>query len=212
MTDTNNTAVAPVCTIDGCEKPILRKGWCAAHYARNHRSGDPVGRADRIRWFLRDLIATPTDECVLWPFGALASGYGKGVKVGSRTMLAHRLALVALTGENPKGLLACHGPCHNRLCVNPHPQHGMRWGTRQDNVDDMVRDGSRLVGQSVSGARLSDESVRRIHALYAQGVLIREIATEFECSCSAITEIAHAKSRRNLGLPALPLRNPRIVG
>ncbi|RCG31975.1 hypothetical protein DQ384_05380 [Sphaerisporangium album] len=30
------------CTIDGCVKPVLAKGWCTTHYGRWRRNGDPV--------------------------------------------------------------------------------------------------------------------------------------------------------------------------
>jgi 5-methylcytosine-specific restriction endonuclease McrA len=30
------------CTIDGCDKPILARGWCAAHWTRWNRHGDPL--------------------------------------------------------------------------------------------------------------------------------------------------------------------------
>lgn len=30
------------CAIDGCTAPIRARGWCASHYARNRRHGDPT--------------------------------------------------------------------------------------------------------------------------------------------------------------------------
>lgn len=31
------------CTIDGCDKPLLARGWCSAHWTRWKRHGDPLG-------------------------------------------------------------------------------------------------------------------------------------------------------------------------
>lgn len=31
------------CSIDGCEKPVLARGWCSAHWTRWKRHGDPLG-------------------------------------------------------------------------------------------------------------------------------------------------------------------------
>lgn len=34
-----------ICTIDGCNKPARKRGWCGAHYIRWQRHGDPTGGA-----------------------------------------------------------------------------------------------------------------------------------------------------------------------
>lgn len=40
MTATNDTATK-LCSIDGCDKPLLARGWCATHYHRNRTHGAP---------------------------------------------------------------------------------------------------------------------------------------------------------------------------
>lgn len=35
-------ATRRTCTIDGCEKPYLARGWCSAHWTRWKRHGDPL--------------------------------------------------------------------------------------------------------------------------------------------------------------------------
>lgn len=37
------------CAIDGCERPVSKRGWCNAHYLRWYRHGDPLaGGAPRL--------------------------------------------------------------------------------------------------------------------------------------------------------------------
>jgi HNH endonuclease len=70
-------------------------------------------------------------ECLEWPYGK-SEGYGmlwfNGQKIG-----AHVLVLGAWDAQ-PPNTEVCHN-CDNRGCINP--LH-MRWGTRQDNVNDMM--------------------------------------------------------------------------
>lgn len=83
----------------------------------------------------------PPDRCVIWPFAMEKTGYGV-LKYNGKKVTASRMALFLFTGYDPVDLDAAHGPCHNRACCNPHPDHGMRWATRQQNMMDMRRDGS----------------------------------------------------------------------
>lgn len=69
--------------------------------------------------------------CIEWPYGK-SEGYGMlwwdGRKVG-----AHALVLGAWL-EQPPETEACH-TCDNRGCIN---HFHLYWGTRQDNVNDMM--------------------------------------------------------------------------
>ena len=117
------------CAAPGCGRDARTKGFCSTHYEHNRKCGDPLSRRERIDRFLADLVSSPTDQCVSWPFAVSSAGYGVVIHDG-KMMTALRAALVMLTGENPSGMDAAHGACHNRLCCNPHPEHGASWKTR----------------------------------------------------------------------------------
>lgn len=67
--------------------------------------------------FIKSVVASSTEECLLWPFHTDPRGYGK-VKHSGRMQLAHRVAYALSSGEIPPGLVLDH-LCRNRACVNP---------------------------------------------------------------------------------------------
>ena len=42
----NQCAKPQQCSIEGCEKPAKGRGWCAAHWLRWRKYGDPLGKSD----------------------------------------------------------------------------------------------------------------------------------------------------------------------
>lgn len=39
----------PICSIEGCEKPVQARGWCSMHYKRWEEHGDPLANFTRTR-------------------------------------------------------------------------------------------------------------------------------------------------------------------
>jgi len=58
-----------------------------------------------------------TDACLIWPWGLTGGGYGM-LRLGRRTMLAHRWAWERAHGPIPEGLQLDH-LCRQRACYNP---------------------------------------------------------------------------------------------
>ncbi|WLP90584.1 hypothetical protein [Gordonia sp. NB41Y] len=48
MSATDTTA-ASTCSVAGCDRSAVKRGWCSAHYMRNHRTGSPTGSVPRAR-------------------------------------------------------------------------------------------------------------------------------------------------------------------
>lgn len=134
-----------ICSIVNCGRLVIGQGFCASHYRRLKRHGDPLGgqrtfHNDPIS-FLKKIIAAPHEDCCIeWPFSQ-KNGYGE-LRFGGMKQTSHRVSLLLAKGEPPvSGMVAAHAPsgCHNPLCVNP--LH-LRWATYSENARDMLIDGT----------------------------------------------------------------------
>ena len=171
-------ATAGPCSVDGCEGKQVTAGMCNKHYRRKRKTGTTelltTPKGEPLQW-LRDLCENPpADRCVLWPYSLLSVGYGV-VRFKGKNMAANRVALIIYTGENPKGMDAAHGPCNNRLCCNPHPEHGLRWASRKENVKDMFDHGD-LAGRRESDLRRAGLTEEKILEIYNDSGTATEIA------------------------------------
>jgi len=88
--------------------------------------------------FLRHVEKTET--CWNWTGFRNELGYGK-FRLNGKSCAAHRVAYTLWTGDIADGLHVRHTCLQNRRCVNP--EH-LLLGTHRDNMNDMVRDGTKL--------------------------------------------------------------------
>lgn len=98
---------------------------------------------------------------------------------GGRTYYVHTLVLRAFCGEPPfPGFEACHndGDRGNNRLTN------LRWGSRQDNVDDRVRHGRQQRGTRCRTTRLTEDQVRAMRAACRAGQSTRSLAREYGIS------------------------------
>lgn len=183
------------CTAPGCDKPVLKKGYCQSHYKRWWRYGNPLGgrkrfpTADVIRWIEQVALHHSTEECLLWPFAYMSNKYGT-VRYNGKKYVASNLVCELAHGkpeqDDPE---ACHS-CRNPPCVNP--RH-LRWGTRQDNVDDMLIHGSRRRGETHQTAKLTEADVREIRSLHGS-MSNEKLGAIFGVTRGAITSVIRKKS------------------
>ena len=110
----------PTCSLDGCDKLTMARGWCEGHYRRWRRTGSPYGAAERRfggARFLEANIDYAADGCWNWRNASARDGYGM-VKIANKNRRAHRVVYEMLVGPIPDGLTIDH-LCRNRACVNP---------------------------------------------------------------------------------------------
>lgn len=167
------------CSQEGCEKSVKNYGMCEMHYYRIRRNGSVLTLQDQKRNFLAYLVDNPTSECVIWPYSKKPEGYGSYSIKGDESITAHRAALIMLTGENPQNMVAAHGPCNNRLCVNPHPEHGMKWATHYENNIHRHRDGTMPIGERHHNSKLTEPQVIEIRMRASRGEVLSLIAKDY---------------------------------
>ena len=76
------------------------------------------GKRDSLIESLNKLsMPEPNTGCTIWFGDSVKGGYGR-YSIGSKKVLAHRLAYVLFVGEIPKGFTIDH-TCKQPCCINP---------------------------------------------------------------------------------------------
>lgn len=161
-------AQKPLCTIEGCDKPARKRGWCNMHYEKWRRHGDPLGgrsiapRGSVAAW-LYEHSGHTGDDCLTWPFSRNRHGYGR-VHTGTKNTTASRVMCEIAHGAPPS---PAHQAAHScgmghMGCVNP--KH-LRWAMPDENAADMLAHGTRNRGERNGVSKLTKADVRRIKAL-----------------------------------------------
>jgi hypothetical protein len=156
---------------------------------------DPTASEHLARRLANGLDSAVDGECWNWTRSTNGCGYGT-LRVAGRTVYAHRLAL-ELSGEKiPESAHVLHA-CDNPRCINP--AH-LSTGTRSDNMKDAVTKG-RLAPVPVSfpgevnpASRLSEEGVRSVRRLAANGLKQSEIAERHGISQSQVSNIVRRRA------------------
>lgn len=184
-----------ICSIDGCGKKHMARGWCAAHYRRWGRNADPLagGTApgEPLRFFTDIIVPYEGDDCLIWPYSRNNKGYAIMAADG-RDVLTHRQTCVAVYGSPPTPKhQAAHlcGKGHEG-CVNP--RH-LSWKTRSENEADKVIHGTSNRGERCGASKLTEADVREIRVMLGTRTHA-EIAKLFAVSRQTVSAI-HARKR-----------------
>jgi len=150
----------------------------------------PVGAGEG---FLRAALAIETDQCIIWPYGC-RDGYPVANIVlpdgRRRPEGVHVLICERVYGPRSPGMEASHS-CGNPLCVNP--AH-LRWATHKQNCADRALHGTENRGQRNGHARLTEDAVREIRALWANGCWTQtELAAEFQVRPQTVSKVVHRR-------------------
>lgn len=187
------------CAVQDCTRPYHAIGLCQMHAKRLRKYGNPnfVKRVQVARGtgmaFITRLVATPCghNECIPWPFGRAATGYGH-VSFAGKQHTAHRIICEKVHGPAPLNCEVAHS-CGNPSCVNP--SH-LRWATHIENMADKVIHGTYTVGEEHASSKLSKGDVRYIKDCRrgADRVSNAMLASYFNVSEGAIKKINSGKS------------------
>lgn len=102
----------------------------------------------------------------------------------------HRIVLESFRGLCPIGMQSRHlddVKSNNKLS-------NLVWGTRQDNSDDIDRNGLRKRGEEKRNAKLFDYQIREIRALLSNGETERFVAALFSVNRTTIRSIKNGKT------------------
>lgn len=182
-----------ICAADGCGKPKKANGFCSAHNHRNKRYGDPLGgkRGPRapdgepLRWFLAH-VDYDKDDCLIWPYARRFMGYGAIIMGDGRFTSPHREMCIIHNGPPPPEMVARH------MCGNGHlgcvtPKH-LRWGTTQENADDMVEHGRSQRGVMNINSKITPDDVAEIRRL--RGIMTqKDIGDRFGIAQATVSRI-----------------------
>lgn len=186
-------AIPRICSVDACDKPVLARGWCNAHYLLWHRNGSPLARKrsknGKAMTFIQGVITRcESDECIDWPFARFGTGYGRAKRSG-RAIVASRLVCEIVHGKPASPSLEAAHSCGRIICVNPHH---LSWKTRAENEADKKIHGTFHTNLNMriksTPRKLTADDVRTIRSLEGS-YTVREIARRFGLHHSTVHDI-----------------------
>ena len=187
------------CTIDGCDKKVLGRGMCSAHYNRWRKHGDPlkVVQHQQHGLSLFERIGSRLDktgQCWEWTGSKDKKGYGR-INVGNKPMLVHRAFFECVSGPLKEGDHVLHR-CDNPSCARP--EH-LFVGDHLMNMQDKSRKKRHRYGVSRGEAhgcsRLTADQVYEIRASTGPSV---EVGKRYGVSGRTVREIRNRESWRHL--------------
>lgn len=123
--------------------------------------------------------------CWIWLGCRDRDGYGK-IKIGGRTVGAHRAAYEAFVGP-AGGRLVCH-TCDVPACANP--AH-LRLGTNSTNMAERTERGRFVPRDKKPGPKLTAADNARIIELRGSGATISQLGEQFGVTKNRISQICN---------------------
>lgn len=183
-----------ICPIDGCNRSVRKRGYCANHYEKYVRRAPDfqlvrLGVGTQVPW-LKEHVSYVGDDCLKWPFAFYKDGRGQ-VTINNHTLQAHREMCRLAHGEPPTPK---HDAAHlcgkgHEGCVNP--KH-LAWKTHTENMADQLVHGTRIRGEKSPHAVLTEGKVRAIRE-FAHTCSLEVIADIFGVTSQHVGKIVNRK-------------------
>ena len=178
-----------LCSVEQCGRKHYALGYCAMHRARVLTRGTTEPRPrlslttpEYLRRYMSDRATPCASGCIEWNGGRSGDRYGT-VRVDGRDRGAHRVSLCLATGKPIDHPLHALHSCDNPGCINP--EH-LRWGTPQENADDISIRHRMPRGSQRPESKLTENDVRFIRASKRP---TRELAEFFGVAHSTMNQI-----------------------
>lgn len=130
--------------------------------------------------------------CIVWSKSRTKAGYGQKALANTK-FYVHRLVCAIFYGEPKSGMEVLHS-CDNPPCFNP--DH-LSWGTRKQNVADMIAKGRNNIvpsrGEKHGMSKLTEEDVMEIRFLHRRGFVLTDLAKIYLTTASNISLIVTNK-------------------
>lgn len=187
-----------ICSIKDCGKRPFRRGFCAGHYSRLLRHGDPLAggssrcaKGEPERYYRDVVLRYEGDRCLIWPYYRV-TGYGRMVCGDGKMAFVHRRLCEDTYGLPPS---PDHEAAHScgrgkRGCVS---KKHLSWKTRSANQMDKVGHGTHYRGLRHHLNKLSHDDVREIRRLEGE-VSANELARNYNVTFQSIRAIQLRKS------------------
>lgn len=186
----------PICSVAGCQRQKLARGWCKAHLSRWRRYGTPLaGRAmngEQPNYYAEVVLRHEGPDCLIWPYSRSKDGYAYMHRNG-RKVRVQRAVCEDVYGPAPfLGAEAAHSCGKGSLaCVS---KRHLRWATHADNIADKAAHGTNARGSDVWAAKLCSNDILSIRSLIADGKSLSSIARQFKVARSTIQAIDTGKT------------------
>lgn len=148
-----------------------------------------------IEELLTNTVLT-SSGCMEWVKAKTKAGYAQKWD-GEKVSYVHRI-ICELTNGSIEGMEVLHS-CDNPPCINP--AH-LSWGTRKDNVHDMIsKNRSKYKpskGSEHGMAKLSETDVINIRNDRAAGMVLRELSEKYGTTISNIHLVTSGKHWKGL--------------
>lgn len=148
---------------------------------------------DELARFWSNVTVSHSFKCWPWHGAVDAHGYG-ALRIGERTVKAHRLAYSIANGETIDELHIRHA-CDNPPCCNP--AHLLS-GTAADNMADCISRGRNAFGRRVPNAKLTDEQARVIWDMRDGGLTAIAVGRVFGISEGSVRKVWYGETWKHV--------------